>query len=120
MLPIEVPAGAELGQRPIELLVGFNTCDDRSCAPPAAVRLSGILTVAESLGFEPGQMTLEPIKWLEVANHPELASWIDRTSSDWTWAELPGRTTAELWMIGAVLLGGFILNFCPVCCQSLV
>lgn len=113
-IPVEVPASAELGQRAVELLVSFNTCDDRSCDPPAGVKLMGSVTVQSESGDQSKQsMLIEPLNWLDVANHPAVATWIDTTRSQLTLLDRLSGNPLDLWMIGAALLGGFILNFMP-------
>ncbi len=113
IIPIEVPKDAELGQRPIEMLVGFNTCNDRSCDPPEGIKITGSLIIANQRVDSSAQLQLEPMKWNEVAGYPSRVGWIDpiaRTQSIW---ERSDGARLEWWMVGAALLGGFLLNFMP-------
>ncbi|MBX3421219.1 MAG: thioredoxin family protein [Pirellulaceae bacterium] len=112
-IPIGVPLSAELGQRKIELLVGFNTCDDKSCDPPAGLRITGSIDVTDQASGQQQQLALSAATWDEVARHPNLANWIDQSATKLTIAQRLGGSGLQLWMIGAALLGGFILNFMP-------
>lgn len=112
-IPIEVPASATAGLYPIELLVGFNTCNDSSCDPPAGIRLSGGLTIANDSPSAAAPLSLEAVPWETVAGQPNFIGWIDQTASTMSIWQRFGGNSLELWMVGAALLGGFILNFMP-------
>jgi suppressor for copper-sensitivity B len=112
-IPVQVPETAEAGQRQIELQVGFNTCDDRSCDPPAGIILSGTLNVGEPANSQAASLQLSAVEWWKVSQQPELASWIDPEVDGTSWIQRFGGANLEWWMVGAALLGGFILNFMP-------
>lgn len=112
-IPIEVPESAESGQYPVEMLVGFTTCSDTSCDSPSGIRLTGVLEVAEPSPLQTATLNVESVAWEKVAELPSFVNWIDNIASDLTvWQRLQGGGL-EWWMVGAALLGGFILNFMP-------
>lgn len=112
-IPVEIPETAQPGQYPVELLIGFNSCNDTSCDSPTGVRVAGAFTVAEQSGNETVPLALSSASWETVMAQPKLIGWIDRISSDVTFWERMSGNSLEWWMVGAALLGGFILNFMP-------
>lgn len=117
-IPIQVPASAETGEFPIELLVGFNTCNDRSCDPPTAVMATGSLLVDSSRGNSNAAMALSEINFADVAGSPKLTNWIDGDAADvqvaasGESADEPAQSLTLIHVL-AGLAGGFILNFMP-------
>lgn len=117
-IPITVPEEAAEGEYPIELRVGFYTCDDASCDPPAGVAVSGKLLVAKTADKKPLAMALSKISFSDVSDSPHLASWIDSgkkreivSKSDKP-AAAPALPLTMMHLLAA-LAGGFILNFMP-------
>ena len=51
-LPIRIPAKAELGNYQVEVLVGFLTCDDKSCDAPSGLSLNTTVEVAADASTE--------------------------------------------------------------------
>lgn len=121
VLEFTLAAGAE----PVEALVGFQTCSDTTCDPPAAVRL----TVSLPAGNAGGTIAFEAAKYGEVAKAPAALSQASaskpaeveaavptRASSQ---AESPSTTAADAASLSlplAILMGlagGLILNLMP-------
>jgi suppressor for copper-sensitivity B len=123
-IPITVPSSATAGEYPIEVQVGFMTCDDTSCSPQSGLAIRGsVLVGAESTSAGVTSLGLTEIKYRDVVSQPNLLSWIDAAadgSSQRQDAAEAGTEQApaagnglELWMVFAALAGGFILNFMP-------
>lgn len=120
-IPVAVPSTAVEGEYPIELLIGFMTCDENSCSPQSGLSVAGNLQVASAMGLGAQPLALGSVPFSEVASVPTLASWIDQTVESpvlASAAEKSSRSPApaaslELWMVFAALGGGFILNFMP-------
>ncbi|MCA9133986.1 MAG: thioredoxin family protein [Planctomycetales bacterium] len=115
-IPLTVPENAAEGEYPLELLVGFMTCNDRACSPQSGVAVSGQMVVktgAAAVGG-PTPLTFAEVAYKDVADQPALTSWIDMPS-DTSVAGTPraAGNGLELWMVFAALAGGFILNFMP-------
>ncbi len=113
-IPIQAPLKAELGKSEVELLVGFNTCDDKRCDPPAGIRFTGSIEIAEGSlsATQSVAMNGHLVSFDSVAQHPNLANWIDSGGSGDS-AVVTEAASLKLWMILAALAGGFILNFMP-------
>lgn len=105
-IPIKVPMKTELGQRPIEIMIGFLTCDDKSCDAPAGLSLNGTVEVAEEASSETVQMTVATTPYRVVAEKWETATFGSPAATAPTLSLTP-------WYLFAALLGGFILNFMP-------
>jgi suppressor for copper-sensitivity B len=115
-IPITVPASAAAGEYPIEIAVGFYTCNERSCDPQAAVQITGSLTVGEADSkATPVAMLVSELPYIDVAESPLLASWIDQeqVTTKKSFSERAAGSGLELWMVLAAITGGFILNFMP-------
>ncbi|MFO0941090.1 MAG: thioredoxin family protein [Pirellulales bacterium] len=114
-IPFEVPVEAKPGLVEIELLVGFNTCDDKHCDPPAGIRFVGTVQIVEGnlASTQSAAMKGEVISFDSVAQHPHLATWIDASISAIGDLTSAGTVGLQLWMSLAALVGGFILNFMP-------
>jgi thiol:disulfide interchange protein len=123
-IPIAVPELAKLGEYPIELLVGFMTCDDNSCSPQSAVSISGNLSVVAEEESSPALLTLSvsDASFRDVASHPALVTWIDSDIGSAPASGEPQELAStslwagqglQVWMVFAALAGGFILNFMP-------
>lgn len=114
-IPIQVPQNSQSGNSEIELLVGFNTCDDKHCDPPAGIRFVGTIQITDGVlsKSQLAAMTGQVIGFDSVAEHPQLFTWIDRHTTDRTTTESISVASLKLWMVFAALAGGFILNFMP-------
>ncbi len=77
-IPIQVPDNSQAGEYPIELSVGFATCDDASCDPPSGLNLSGKLTVGDKSTKKLIAMGLQEASFESVADLPTLTGWIDQ------------------------------------------
>ncbi len=108
-LPIKVPAKAEGGQYPVELLVGFLTCNDNSCDAPSGLSLNVTLEVGAETSNEPVAMLTALTPFRVVAEKWETAKFGSPTSA----AALAPTLSLTPWHLFAALLGGFILNFMP-------
>lgn len=110
-----------LGRRvpEMQVFIGFNTCDDKHCDPPAGIRFFGRANLIDGIVFEPHGLLPEPIDFNDVSKRPELTSWISKLASDDAVSQQNSPTAnatsqpLSLWMILAALTGGFILNFMP-------
>lgn len=110
-IPINIPITAKSGLREIELWVGYNSCDESHCDPPAGVRFTGTLQVSqEAVASQSSAMIAQGIEFDSVAKNSRLANWIDGAAID---SAATDKASLKLWMIAAALLGGFILNFMP-------
>ncbi len=100
-IDITVPADAKPGDYTIAGLLGYQTCDAKSCLPARGASFLGTLTVGDAAaGSMP--LTFSPAKYGEVAQALEQAT--DTKQLDL--AALPV-------MIGFSLVGGLILNLMP-------
>lgn len=114
-IPIRVPPSAEAGEYPLELQVGFMTCNDRSCSARSGLSVAGKLTVtsAPSTPDVALPLTFAPIDYVEVVDRPSLVDWIDQSSSGASLSDRASGAGLDIWMVLAALAGGFILNFMP-------
>lgn len=118
-IPLRIPATMQEGKVPLEILVGFMTCTDQACDPPAGVSASGFLNVVASPGGAPqSPFTIQAIPFRDVVKQPQLASWVDfKSPKDVVLEEKPVAPqqagTLTLTTLLAALAGGFILNFMP-------
>jgi len=118
-VPLRVPATMADGKVPLEIMVGFTTCTDQSCDPPAGVSASGFLNVvAAPGGAKQSPLELMEVPFVDVAGQPQLASWVDfKAPKDVVLAEKPVEPkpagSLSLTLLLAALAGGFILNFMP-------
>ena len=115
-IPVRIPESAKPGEYPVELLVGFYTCNDRSCDPSAGVAINGKILVAEQSQASPAPFALTAADFNAVAELPNLASWIDTEGASPKSALQQGSTATvslTLMHLLAALAGGFILNFMP-------
>ncbi len=107
-IPVTVPESAESGEYPIELSVGFYTCDDKSCDPPSGIVAAGKLIVADKSDDKPMKLGMSEGSFYDVADSDALTTWIDEEKT------LVAETSPlTLIHILAALGGGFILNFMP-------
>ena len=104
-IPVSVSKKASEGMYPIELLVGFFSCQDENCDSPAGLSLSTTLEVAGAASSESVAMTVAAMPFNKVADKWETATFGSSAAAK------TGSLT--LWHIFAALLGGFILNFMP-------
>lgn len=105
-MPFLVPAKSESGKYPLEIFVGFFTCDDKSCDPPAGLTLNATLEVAGDSSSESAAMTVSAKPYREVAEKWETAKFHSPAAAAPTLSLTP-------WHLFAALVGGFILNFMP-------
>ncbi len=68
-LEIALPAGEGPDDGTVEILIGFQTCTETSCDPPAALRLKATLPPAGS-GVEAGAIEFSAAKYAESAKKP--------------------------------------------------
>ena len=119
-LHITLPSTAAAADTPVEVMVGFQTCSDRTCDAPTAVRLS----LLEPEGAADPEVTFTAARYGEAAEAPlpiAVAAATVRTRPD------PGSVMAASPAAGAVgvaalslplallmgLAGGLILNLMP-------
>lgn len=115
-IPVLVPETAKAGELPIEILVAFLTCNDRSCSPPSGLSATTTVTVAEQSGKQSAKFMLAAAKFKDAEESPALLSWIDATDADGLAASNDSSQPAQaltLVHLAAALAGGFILNFMP-------
>lgn len=121
-IPVLVPESLGSGEVPIELLVGFYNCNDNGCDPPAGLSITGNLQVASQGENGATSLQLAPVDFYDVADAPNLTSWIDGDSSEQLAAGTKAAPVAKssepvqsLTLINllSALAGGFILNFMP-------
>lgn len=119
-IPIRVPDSIALAKLPLEIMLGYSTCTDQTCDPPAGVIASGELNVVAAPGATPrSAFVVKAAAFRDVAKQPKLASWIDFQPESTVQAEVrevkEKATDGQLsvWTILAALIGGFILNFMP-------
>ncbi len=113
-IPIRVPADAQPGEHPLELQVGFMTCNDRACSPQSGLSVAGTLTVGDKAPAKSATvaMSFAEKSFKDVIDRPSLTDWIDQ-SAEGKSASLTAGGGLDLWMVFAALAGGFILNFMP-------
>jgi suppressor for copper-sensitivity B len=109
-IPIQVPPTTPPGECPIELKVGFLTCNETSCDPPNGVTFNGTLLVDNQPEEKTVAMSATQTPFSKVADTPNLVGWISRGDST---AAGAATIPLNLWHILAALAGGFILNFMP-------
>ncbi|MGN6135237.1 MAG: protein-disulfide reductase DsbD family protein [Aureliella sp.] len=118
-IPIRIPSTVRPGEMPVEVLIGFMTCTDQACDPPAGASAAGNIRVVSAPGgekFHAFQVTETPYR--DVAKQPNLASWVDfkaPVKTELAQAQVPPPTESSLGLttLLAALAGGFILNFMP-------
>jgi thiol:disulfide interchange protein len=113
-VPIRVPKSAQPGDYPVALDVGFATCDDKSCDPPAGINIAGTVLVADKSVKKANPFGLKEVSFKSVADQPKLTNWIDKEDPDAAGAGAARATTPlSMLQLLAALGGGFILNFMP-------
>ncbi len=118
-IPIKVPPNAKPGEVPIELLVGFVTCNERACSARSGISVAGSVLISADAQAAPDAnsqvtpLSFAKVAYLDVVDRPSLTDWIDRseTAPDKLVAASGGGL--EMWMVFAALAGGFLLNFMP-------
>ena len=115
-IPVLVPETAKAGELPIELLVGFLTCNDRSCSPQSGLSAMTTVVVGEKTGTEAAAFQLAAAKFKDAEESPTLMSWIDSDAAGSL--ALSGKKNEPVQALTAfhllaALVGGFILNFMP-------
>jgi len=105
-LPIKVPVKAAAGKYPIEVMVGFLTCDDKSCDAPSGLSLNTTLEVAADSSVQAIEMFTSATPFRTVAEKWETATFGSPAATAPTLSLTP-------WHLFAALMGGFILNFMP-------
>lgn len=108
-LPIKIPSKAEPGKYPIEVLVGFLTCDDKSCDAPSGLSLNGTLEIATEASDQPVAMLTAATPFRVIAEKWETVTFGSPGSAA---ASAPTLSLTP-WHLFAAILGGFILNFMP-------
>jgi suppressor for copper-sensitivity B len=114
-IPIRVPDDAPLTLLPIQLLIGFNACDQTHCDPPVGLQIDGIIKVVDHASSTSQSMTIQTTEYDQVAKSPLLGKWPDNQTGALGSSTREMRAVEPLraWMILAALAGGFILNFMP-------
>ena len=117
-IPIRVPDSAQAGEYPLELQVGFVTCNDRSCSKQSGLSVAGnlIVTSAPPVPAPAVAMTFAQEDFVTVVDRDSLTDWIDQATTDNESTKTASRTAGaglDIWMVLAALAGGFILNFMP-------
>lgn len=127
-LPIRVPADIAEGPQELEVAIGYTTCTDATCDPPAGARATGILKVLSPAGGAPlAPFTTTAMKFVDVAKQPNLSTWVDFKEEEKPMVptDVPNKVQSQenptkdqtgrltLTTLGFALLGGFILNFMP-------
>ena len=108
-LPIQVPKTLEVGEHPIELIVGYQECTDRNCLLPSGLKISGTLAVGKETSKEKTPLHMSSVRYGEV---------IDSADSTGKWVDLlamngPADLNAILGALFFGMLGGVILNLMP-------
>lgn len=109
MLPIKVPANAEPGQYPIEVLVGFLTCDDKSCDAPSGLSFNTTVEIGAETSDKSVAMLTAPTPFRVVSEKWESVKFGSPNAA----AAATPTLSLTAWHLFAALLGGFILNFMP-------
>ena len=79
-LEIALPAGEGPDDGTVEVILGFQTCTETSCDPPAGVRLKATLPPPGS-GPDVGAIEFSPAKYAEAAKKPLAPAIAARTST---------------------------------------
>lgn len=113
-IELQVPKAAE-GKLEIAGVLGIQTCDDRSCDPPAGVRFHATLTVGEKTG--PGQIPLvfSAAKYVDAVNGDTAAPSPSKSGS-FDESAIVINDQGSTSLAGAMFfgfLGGLILNLMP-------
>ena len=124
-VPIEVPADATAGSHLIEGVFAYQICFSNSCERPIAVRFAGSLNIAEAgaaetetpLTFTPASYSAaEPNKSTPTSTATATAGAAGSLFGGLKPREFNATTdqnSSLLLVLGAALVGGFILNFMP-------
>ncbi len=107
-IPVRVPPTAAEGQYPIEIQVGFFTCNEQSCDPQNAAIFNGTFQIASQSSDNVVAMSVAGTPYKTVAGLDNLVSWVDRSD-----AQAGSTISLNIWHILAALAGGFILNLMP-------
>jgi thiol:disulfide interchange protein len=117
---IAVPQDVEAGEYELSGIIGYQTCTDRSCDPPAAAKFAVTVTVGDGTSDKQRPLTFEPSRYAEVARltadgttpKPDVAA----APLDLDNIELAdsGQDEPPLALVLVfAFVGGFILNFMP-------
>lgn len=113
---IQVPPAAAPGAHPLSGLIGYQTCTNTSCDPPAAVKFSATVTVADTAATGTTPLALAPARYSAAAELAARAA-AGTASARLDLTKLEAQTSEPPRSLGAILLiaflGGFILNFMP-------
>ncbi len=115
-IPVTVPTSAKEGEYPLELLVGFMTCNERACSARSGLSVAGKLNVSNQAApsATPTAFSFAEMAYRDVADRPSLDDWIDSIpAQNLQVTSKAAGTGLEIWMVFAALAGGFILNFMP-------
>ncbi len=108
-IPIQVPETAKEGIYPLEGLIGYQACTDKSCDQPRGLKFQLEINVARSAkGGEPISAAINAIPFQKVVDHPNRTNWVDRPKISLTLSPLEILSKFCLAM-----LGGLILNVMP-------
>ncbi len=108
---ITVPKTAKPGAYPVAGLIGYQACNNGGCDLPRAARFEGTITVGSPENNAEAPLAFGDAKYGEAAR---LAQSRPRSDTDQAAVEVAPTEIGSLPMIlGAALLGGFILNFMP-------
>jgi len=112
---LSVPADSPQGEVVLSGYMGFQTCDDKSCLPPYAVRFRAGIPVRVTPQEGKIPLEFEVVERVEVDESKSLPgySYVAKLT-----AEHPAPTGKVDWkallpMVGFGLLGGLILNLMP-------
>jgi thiol:disulfide interchange protein len=110
-----VPADSPQGEVVLSGYMGFQTCDDKSCLPPQAVRFRAGIPVRVTPQEGKIPLEFEAVERVEVDATKSLAgySYVAKLTSEHPAATGQINWTALVKMIGFGLLGGLILNLMP-------
>ncbi len=107
-IPVRALATAAAGEYPVELQVGFFTCNESSCDNPNGVVFNGTFTVGSQAANNPVAMNVAGLAYKDVAGLDDFVGWIDPLDS-----QVAPTLSLTIWHILAALAGGFILNLMP-------
>ncbi len=126
---VDGPVALELllaaGEKPVDALVGFQTCSDETCDPPSAVRLSITLPTSSRAGvieYQPskyGEAAAAPASMQEADTETVAAPEVDQATPPPTEtrpSSVAASDAASLSLPLAILMGlagGLILNLMP-------